>query len=36
MGISLTVVDGTDQLKRINITNLNTSIEDWMEYDSCR
>ena len=29
--ITLGVVNGTDQLELINMINLNTSIEDWME-----
>ena len=31
IGITLGVVNGADQLERINMVNLNTSIEDWME-----
>ena len=31
IGIKLGVVNGADQLERINMVNLNTSIEDWME-----
>ena len=31
IGITLGVVNATDQLERINMVNSNTSIEDWME-----
>ena len=30
-GITLGVVNATEQLERINMVNSNTSIEDWME-----
>ena len=41
IGITLGVVDRADQLERINMINLNTSIDDWMEnknirHDNCR
>ena len=33
IGITLGVADAVDQLERINVVNLNKSIEDWMEIE---
>ena len=33
IGITLGVVDAADQLERINMIDLNESIEDWMEIE---
>ena len=31
IGITLNIIDGLDQMKWIDMINLNKSIEDWME-----
>ena len=31
IGITLGITDGVDKLERVNMINLNKSIEDWME-----